>query len=275
MAELKGAEKQRYVADLFSRISGRYDLMNDLMTLGMHRRWKRYTAAVASQGLNGTAIDVSTGTGDLALELARRPEIRHSVGLDLLQGMVARATSKVSSRGMSGSVTMMTGDALSLPFADGTFACATAGFSLRNMPDVERALSEMIRVVRPGGRVATLELSPMSPGLRSALFRPIFHGLVPLIGRFVAGDRSAYSYLPRSVDHFLEAGRLAAMLTGLGLDEVGYRRLGFGTVAVHWGIKRAKSGSMEFGPGSPDSQVILAPPYPRRLAELSLFIPQS
>jgi len=239
MAELQGAEKQRYVADLFSRISGRYDLMNDLMTLGMHRSWKRRTAAFAALGLDGPAIDVSSGTGDLALELAKRPEIGHTIGLDLLQGMVAKADSKVSRRGMSDAVTMMAGDALSLPFADGSFACATAGFSLRNMPDVEKALSEMVRVVRTGGRVAILELTPMRPGLKSALFRPIFHGVVPLIGRLVAGDRSAYSYLPRSVDHFLEADRLAAMLTGLGLEEVQYRRLGFGTVAVHWGVKKA------------------------------------
>ena len=82
----------------------------------------------------------------------------------------------------------------------------------------------------------------MSPGLRSALFRPVFHNLAPLIGRLVAGDRSAYSYLPRSVDHFLEAGRLAEMLSGLGLEEVAYRRLGFGTVAVHWGVKPGQSG---------------------------------
>ena len=241
MAELQGAEKQRYVADLFSRISGRYDLMNDLMTLGMHRRWKRQTAALAAQGSCGPAIDVSTGTGDLALELARRPEVDHAVGLDLLQGMVSRAQSKASTRGMSGSVTMIAGDALSLPFADSSFACATAGFSLRNMPDVGKALSEMVRVVRPGGRVVILELSPMKLGLRSSLFRPVFHGLVPLIGRLVAGDATAYSYLPRSVDYFLEANRLAEMLSGLGLAEVEFRRLGFGTVAMHWGVKKGPS----------------------------------
>jgi demethylmenaquinone methyltransferase/2-methoxy-6-polyprenyl-1,4-benzoquinol methylase len=241
MAELHGAEKQRYVADLFSRISGRYDLMNDLMTLGMHRRWKRQTAALAAQGLSGPAIDVSTGTGDLALKLARHQGVEHTVGLDLLTKMVSLAESKAQNQGLSATVTMMSGDALSLPFADGSFACATAGFSLRNMPDVEQALSEMVRVVRPGGRVVILELSPMSPGLRSALFRPLFHYLAPLVGKLVAGDWSAYSYLPRSVDQFLEAGRLADMLSGLGLVEVSYRRLGFGTVAMHWGVKAVQA----------------------------------
>ena len=156
MSELQGVEKQRYVADLFSRISGRYDLMNDLMTLGLHRRWKRWTAQVAAQNLQGLAIDVSSGTGDLALELAKRPGICHAVGLDLLQEMAIRADQKISSRGMSRVITTMSGDALSLPFSDSSFVCATAGFSLRNMPDVERALSEMVRVTRPGGRIAII-----------------------------------------------------------------------------------------------------------------------
>ena len=237
MAELQGVEKQRYVADLFSRISGRYDLMNDLMTFGLHRRWKHWAAKAAAQDLEGIAIDVSSGTGDLALELAKRPGIRHTVSLDLLREMTIRADQKFSSRGMSRVITTMSGDALSLPFFDGSFVCVTAGFSLRNMPDIERALSEMVRVTRPGGRVAILELSPMKPSIKSTLFRPVFHYLVPLVGRLVAGDNSAYSYLPKSVDFFLDADRLASILTGLGLDDVKYQRFGFGTVAVHWGIK--------------------------------------
>ena len=237
VAELQGFEKQRYVANLFSRISGRYDLMNDLMTLGMHRSWKRRTATIATQGVHGPVIDVSCGTGDLALVLAKRPEVDRTVGLDLLKGMIVQADAKSKAAGLAKSVTCMTGDALSLPFSDNSFACATAGFSLRNMPSVEKALSEMIRVVRPGGRVAILELSPMGPGIKSTLFRPIFHGIVPLIGKLVAGDESAYSYLPKSVDYFLEADRLAEMLSTLGLNGVEFQRLGFGTVAIHWGVK--------------------------------------
>ncbi len=237
MVELEGAEKQRYVADMFSRISGSYDLMNDLMTFGKHRHWKKQTAVLAAENLSGSAIDVSCGTGDLAMELSRRPGLEHTVGLDLLQGMVIQANAKARAAGTSDVITMMIGDALSLPFTDDSFACATAGFSLRNMPSIEKALSEMIRVIRPGGRMAILELSPMSPGIRSALFRPIFHGIIPLIGRLAAGERSAYSYLPKSVDYFLEAKRLAEMLSTLGLENVQFKRLGFGTVAMHWGVK--------------------------------------
>jgi demethylmenaquinone methyltransferase/2-methoxy-6-polyprenyl-1,4-benzoquinol methylase len=239
VAELQGAAKQRYVAELFSSISRRYDLMNDLMTLGMHRGWKRRTAALAAQGLRGPALDVSTGTGDLAFALGRCAGVESVVGVDLLPEMIAKARAKWAGNRRAVRADLLVGDALSLPFPDGAFASATAGFSLRNMPDVQAALAEMVRVLRPGGRLALLELTPMEPGVKSFLFRPYFHGLVPLIGQLVAGDRSAYTYLPRSVDRFPPADRLAAMLTELGLDPVGYRKLGFGTVSLHWGEQPA------------------------------------
>ena len=170
MATLTGAARQRYVAELFSRIAGHYDLMNDVMTLGMHRGWKARTAALATEARPGPALDVSTGTGDLAFRLARRPGAGLTVGLDLLPEMIARARSKAAGH-RAGNVSLMVGDALSLPFPSGTFACATAGFSLRNMPDARQAIGEMARVVRPGGRVALLELSPMETGIKARLFR--------------------------------------------------------------------------------------------------------
>ena len=129
------------------------------------------------------------------------------------------------------------GDALRLPFANDTFCCATAGFSLRNMADVPAAVSEMARVVAPGGRVTTLELTPIPPGVRASLGRVYFHSVVPLLGQLVAGDRTAYTYLPSSVDYFLTADDLAKVFCRAGLVNVGYRRLGLGAVAVHYGEK--------------------------------------
>lgn len=240
MAQLGGEAKQTYVADLFARIAGRYDLMNSLMTGGMHHRWKRHTAGLAAAGLTGPALDIATGTGDLAFALARQPGIDQAVGVDLLPPMIARGQDKLRRRAKSSAapVAFLVGDALRLPFPDHCFACATAGFSLRNMPDLPQALGEMARVVRPGGRVATLELTPLDGGsLKSRLFRPYFHGIVPLIGQLVAGDRAAYSYLPQSVDYFLQADRLADLFRASGLADVGYQKLGFGAVAVHWGVK--------------------------------------
>ena len=236
MAGLSGAARRRYVAELFARISGHYDLMNDVMTLGMHRGWKRRTAALAADGRGGPALDVSTGTGDLAFRLARHPGVGLAVGLDLLPEMIALARRKAARRKLGG-VRLMVGDALSLPFPADTFACATAGFSLRNMPEARQAIGEMARVVRPGGRVVLLELSPMETGVKARLFRVYFHGLVPLIGKLVAGDRAAYTYLPQSVDRFYRAGELADIMREAGLTGVGYRRLGFGTVCLHWGDK--------------------------------------
>ena len=236
MAELSGSDRQRYVARLFSRISGHYDLMNDVMTLGMHRGWKRRTAALASEALSGIALDVSTGTGDLAFQLTKLPQVEQAVAVDLLPEMISRAQVR-SLRHSGPAVSLLVGDALSLPFPSCTFACATAGFSLRNMPDVRQAIAEMTRVVRPGGRVALLELSPMESGLKARLFRLYFHGIVPVVGSIIARDRAAYTYLPQSVDVFYGADELAGILRETGLDSVGYRRLGLGTVCLHWGDK--------------------------------------
>ncbi len=235
MAQLEGEAKQEYVAGLFARIARRYDLMNDLMTFGQHRRWKQHTARLTAKGLQGKSLDIATGTGDLALALSRQPGIEHSIGLDLLPEMISLGFAKIRTQGLSARTTMMLGDALHLPFPDGSFACATAGFSLRNMPDLKAALTEMVRVVKPGGRITTLELSPMPTGIKARLFRFCFHRLVPLMGQLIAGNRSAYTYLPQSVDYFLEADRLAGLFQELGLVNVGYRRMGMGTVALHWG----------------------------------------
>lgn len=237
MAELTGEAKQRYVAGLFAGIAGRYDLMNTLMTGGRHLGWKEKTARMASRGLTGQALDVATGTGDLALALARRPGIDRALGIDLLPQMAELARSKAIAKGLTAKTAISVGDAMRLPFPDSSFDCVTSGFSLRNMPDLTGALAEMVRVVRPGGRVAILELTPMKGGTWASLFRFYFHRVVPLMGRLVAGNGAAYTYLPRSVDYFPVAETLAGMLRDLGLIDVEYRRLGLGAVSMHWGSK--------------------------------------
>ena len=261
MAHLRGDDKRRYVAAMFARISPRYDLMNSLMTGGLHHRWKRETARFTSAGLQGAVLDVATGTGDLAFALSRCPGIDRVVGVDLLPEMLTIAANKPAAHQpqpsppqqpshpqqpsfrrkpeSSPSIAFVMGDALQLPFPDHAFVCATAGFSLRNMADVPAAIAEMARVVSPGGRVTTLELTPMPPGIRALLGRVYFHKVVPLLGQLVAGDRTAYTYLPSSVDYFLTAEGLAEVYRRAGLVNVGYRRLGMGGVALHYGEKAA------------------------------------
>lgn len=240
MAHLRGDDKRRYVAEMFARISPRYDLMNSLMTGGLHHRWKRVTARLTAPGIFGPALDVATGTGDLAFALSECQGVTEVVGVDLLPEMLSIAAHRRSSRRSNGiSVQFVQCDALRLPFPDDSFVGATAGFSLRNMPDVPLAIQDMARVVAPGGRVTTLELTPMPPGLKAAVGRCYFHHFVPLMGQLVAGDRSAYTYLPDSVDYFLTADGLAEVFRQAGLVNVGYRRLGFGGVALHFGDKPA------------------------------------
>jgi len=237
MAQLSGSERQRYVAKLFTRISKHYDVMNTIMTFGMHHQWKRLTAKLTTEGLSGLALDIATGTGDLSLQLAKNEDITYSIGIDLIPEMINLASDKSRKTAVNHKTTFLVGDALNLPFPNSTFACATAGFSLRNMPDLRQALTEMARVVEPNGRVTTLELTPMNRSLQSKLFRIYFHKVVPIIGHLITGDKSAYTYLPESVDYFIECDKLSELMTSIGLVEVGYRKVGFGTVAIHYGIK--------------------------------------
>ena len=237
MAELQGDVKRRYVADLFARIAPRYDLMNTLMTGGMHHRWRKMATAVATRGLEGVALDVATGTGDLAFAVAGAAEISKVIGIDLLPEMVERAKSKTRVRKTDTKVQFMVGDALSLPFPDDAFACVTSAWGLRNMPDLKLALREIVRVVRPGGTVVSLESVPVQSGLFQLPFRLFFNHMVPLMGQLVARDRAAYTYLPRSVDGFLSVDALARLFEEVGLESVGYTRMGLGAVAIHWGAK--------------------------------------
>ena len=181
MAHLTGDDKRRYVAEMFARISPRYDLMNSLMTGGLHHRWKRDTARLTAAGVTGTkrrgtsetgaTLDIATGTGDLAFALANCAGVTGVVGVDLLPEMlsIADRRRRAVRQRRDVSIAFVQGDALRLPFSDSTFAGATAGFSLRNMPDVPAAINEMARVVVPGGRVTTLELTPMPPGIPALL----------------------------------------------------------------------------------------------------------
>ena len=233
---LHGVEKARFVSAMFSRIARRYDLMNGLMTLGMHHSWRRVAARQTIASPDGPALDLATGTGDLAIDLAEVHPHRTVVGADFSLGMLAVARDKLDGLDEVRRVRLLAADALALPFATRTFACVTSAFLLRNLADLEQGLREMRRVTRPGGRVVALEITQMrAPGF-TALFRLYFHRVVPWIGQLVGGDREAYSYLPQSVDRFVTPGELVALMGKVGLRGVTYRRLGLGTVTIHTGI---------------------------------------
>ncbi len=208
---------------MFDRIAGVYDLMNTVMTAGLHHRWRARAADLARVGPGDRALDVATGTGDLAIELASRGA--DVVGSDFSEGMLARAQAK------DPGIRWEQADALALPYADSEFAAATVGFGARNFGELERGLSEMVRVVRPGGRVVILEITtPHKPPL-SVFFSVWFDRIVPLLGRF----DEAYTYLPSSVKRFPGPERLAALLADAGCREVGWILTAGGIIALHHG----------------------------------------
>ena len=219
---------------MFTRIAGRYDLMNSLMTAGRHHAWRRHTARAAVAAPPGPILDLATGTADLALAVRALDPRRLVVGADFSEGMLREGRAKLAARA-DARVRLVAADALALPFAAEAFACVTSAFLLRNLADLDGGFAEMRRVTRPGGRVVALDIVPPAvPGWRT-LFGLYFRRVVPTIGALVAGERQAYTYLPQSVDRFVTPAELAAVMTRAGLRDVTYRTFGLGTIALHVG----------------------------------------
>ncbi len=226
-----GVLEERQVRAMFDRIAGVYDRMNRVMTVGLDREWRRRAADLARVGPGDRALDVATGTGDLALELARRvgPE-GEVVGSDFSEEMLERARAKDAGE----RVRFEWGNALALPYDANRFDAATVGFGARNFSDLPRGVAEMARVVRPGGRVVILEITtPQRPPL-SWFYAAWFDRLVPALGR-VAGDPDAYAYLPSSVRRFPGPRELAATMAGCGLTDVRWIVTAGGIIALHSG----------------------------------------
>jgi demethylmenaquinone methyltransferase/2-methoxy-6-polyprenyl-1,4-benzoquinol methylase len=214
---------------MFDRIARVYDRMNSVMTAGMHHRWRARAADLARVGPGSRALDVATGTGDLAIELAGRGA--GVTGLDFSERMLELARAKAPA------IEWVPGNALELPFGEAEFDAVTVGFGARNFSDLDRGLAELVRVTRPGGRVVILEITtPQKPPL-SWFFRLWFDRVVPVLGR-VAGDPDAYSYLPSSVRRFPGPPELAAQLAAAGLEDVRWLLTAGGIIAIHAGARR-------------------------------------
>lgn len=238
------------VRAMFDRIAGVYDLLNSAMTAGLHHRWRTLAAARAGVGPGGRVLDVATGTGDLALELAGLVAPGGTVvGSDFSEAMLACAQAK-GAKAAPGVLRFEWADAMSLPYADGEFDAATVGFGARNFSDLRQGLSEMARVVRPGGRVVVLELTTPTRLPLSAFYRLWFDRVVPLLGRLTAavsarggagapsgsprvGIGDAYTYLPNSVKRFPGPAELAGLMADIGLTDIRWILTAGGIVAIH------------------------------------------
>ena len=231
-------EHAHRVREMFAAIATRYDLLNHLLSGNIDKRWRRLVAqALRGKLIDGqaTILDVACGTGDLSLTLSQSGGAR-IVGIDFCRPMLDIAAKKSAKSGLA--LPFIEGDALHLPFADRSFEAATIAFGLRNLTSVEAGIKELLRVLKPGGKVAVLEFSkPQAPVLRS-LFKFYFTKLLPRFGGLISGSRSAYQYLPDSVSRFPDQEELATMMKRAGFAEVSYQNLTGGIAALHLGTRR-------------------------------------
>ncbi len=230
--------KPPYVRALFGRIARVYDLMNRLMTVGMDRRWRDFAARRLALGPDETALDLGTGTADLAIAVARRsPPSAHIIGVDFTPEMLDQGRAKLARLQLADRIELRQGDGARLDFADNTFDSCCSAFVVRNLADLPGGFAEMLRVVKPGGRVVCLEMSHPRNRVFAALFHLYFDRMVPWLGRLVGRAFEAYSYLPTSVSVFPDAPGLQRIMEAAGWEDVHFHRLMGGVVAAHVGTK--------------------------------------
>lgn len=236
--EVGEQEKAELVAEVFHSVADKYDLMNDLMSLGAHRLWKRFAIELSGVRPGQRVLDVAAGSGDLASGYARR--LRGSgllVVSDINQAMLARGRARMVDEGHVANVCYVQGDAERLPFTTGYFDCISIGFGLRNVTRQQTALASMYRCLRPGGRALVLEFSRPNSQLLASVYDAYSFSVLPRLGRVVAGDEASYRYLVESIRRHPPQQRLRAMMQEVGFERVRYHNLSGGIVALHVGYK--------------------------------------
>ncbi len=229
-------EKTARVRGVFDSVAGSYDLMNDLMSGGMHRLWKRFALLQTGLRPGQRALDVASGTGDLGAGLAQQVGKEGlAVLTDINREMLARGRDRLIDRGLAANVAFVIANAECLPFPDRSFDCVTIGFGLRNVTDKPAALASMRRVLRPGGRLLVLEFSKPRPEIRAAYDAYSFN-VLPRLGGIVAGDAASYRYLAESIRMHPDQETLAAMMRDAGFDDARWHNLAAGVVALHVGV---------------------------------------
>ncbi|MEB3103827.1 demethylmenaquinone methyltransferase [Ferviditalea candida] len=229
--------KEQFVHSVFESIANKYDMMNDLLSFRRHRAWRKFTMKKMNVQPGDTAADICCGTCDWTVNLAQESRQGRIVGLDFSENMLEIGRQKLDKLGLNGQVQLVCGNAMDLPFEDNQFDYATIGFGLRNVPDIGRVLSEMRRVVKPGGKVVCLELSkPVREPFKS-IYYFYFQRILPFIGKIVAQKYEQYKWLPESLAQFPDHRELAQIFKDVGLERVEVYPLTGGVAALHIGEK--------------------------------------
>lgn len=231
MSELRGEARAAYVQRMFGRIAHRYDLMNRLMTLGQDVRWRRELIDRLELSPDSVVLDLGAGTGDIALEAIKRCPDATVIASDFTAEMVLVGRERPGGE----KIDWVIADAMHLPFASGQADAVVSGFLLRNVPDMGRTLTEQHRVLKAGGRAASLDTSPPRDNWLRPFLQFHLHMVIPLLGRLIAGDSEAYTYLPDSTEQFLTAESLAERFQQAGFQAVSFVRRMLGTIGIHWG----------------------------------------
>jgi len=236
MTHLTGKERGEYVQDMFTRIAHRYDLMNRLMTAGQDVHWREQVIKEAKLRKNARLLDIGAGTGDLAREaLKQQPEAK-VVAADFTLEMMRVGRDNPAERG-NGNLPWSAADAMNLPFGNNIFDAVVSGFLMRNVGDIQKALQEQYRTLKPGGRIVILDTTKPKRNLLSPLIWLHMHVVIPLVGGLLSGFRDAYNYLPDSTEGFITAEELTARMAAVGFKQINFERYMFGTIAIHWGKK--------------------------------------
>ena len=229
--------KQEQIRRMFDKIAPSYDRLNHALSLGIDRRWRR--TAVDALGIHQPQqiLDIATGTGDFALLLAKRIKPQHIVGADISEGMMAVGREKVKEEGLQNVISFQYEDCMQLSFPDGSFDAVTSSYGVRNFQNLDKGLQEMQRVLRPGGHLLIVELTPPPSFPMKQLFWLYAHVVMPLLGRLISHDDSAYTYLPASMEAFPQPEQMEGILRKVGFTEVQWRRFTFGISTMYLATK--------------------------------------
>ena len=233
MSHLTGRARATYVQNMFTRIAGRYDVMNRLMTFGQDQNWRREVICRAAISPGSQVLDLGAGTGDIAREIHAREPQAWPVAGDFTVEMMRVGQKRPNGDALDWCAT----DALNLPYAGETFDAVVSGFLMRNVTDLPRALAEQRRILKPGGRIVILDTTRPPDNLLAPFIRIHLNYVIPTLGKLITGESEAYTYLPDTTKSFLRAEELAARMGEAQFQQIGFKRVMFGTIAIHWAQK--------------------------------------